>query len=88
MSGKDETDLVNNKFESRERSTENSSKSDTLDQIHDHSNGDSTAVNGDSLNESPERSKQTIAESTPKSSAPSNWVKFENEDDSDTVYKH
>lgn len=90
MSGKDETDLVRNKeiTTTTTTTTEHSTEPSKLnsDQIHDHTNGDSVAAtNGDSSIESKEKSKQTIAESTPKPSTPSNWVKFESEDASDTV---
>lgn len=88
MSGKDETDLVRNKELTTEHSSTAQSLKSNHDQTHDHSNGDSATVNGDSSKESSEKSKQTIAESAPKPTAPSNWVKFENEDDNDTVCKH
>lgn len=83
MSGKDETDLVRNKELSPENSIAQSTKSN-----HDLINGDASApVNGDSSTNLEETSKQNTVESTPKPSTPSNWVQFENEDDSsDKVY--
>lgn len=85
MSGKDETDLVRNKELSPENSIAQSTKLN-----HDFSNGDaSIPVNGDSLTNLEETSKQNTVESTPKPSTPSNWVQFENEDDSsDKVYNY
>ncbi|XP_055295963.1 uncharacterized protein LOC129565286 isoform X2 [Sitodiplosis mosellana] len=80
MSGKDETDLVQNK----ELSMENATTAQSMKSInHDPSNGDTAPVNGDSLTNPEETSKQSAVESsTPKPSTPSNWVQFENEDDS------
>lgn len=81
MSSKDETDLVRNNEVSAENVT--STKFN-----HDLSNGDSAPMNGNSSSNSEESSKQTTVELTPKPSTPSNWVQFENEDDSnDKVHK-
>lgn len=85
MSGKDETDLVRNKELSPENSIAQTTKLN-----HDLSNGDAAAsVNGNSSMNLEETSKQNTVESTPKPSTPSNWVQFENEDDSsDKVYNY
>lgn len=85
MSGKDETDLVQNKGMTMENSTSHLSKPNQANQ--DLSNGDATAtVNGNSSNNLDENHKHTDVESTDrKPNTPSNWVQFGNEDDSDKV---
>lgn len=89
MSGKDETDLVRNKELTVENTTTTTTQSSGKIN-RDLSNGDAAAaVNGNSSTNSEETSKQTTVEITPKPSTPSNWVQFENEDDSsDKVHKH
>lgn len=88
MSGKDETDLVRNTELSSEKSATEQSIKLNLDQAHSLRNGDANAVNGDNSINSDENSKQnTVSSSGTKPSTPSNWVQFENEDDSDKVYK-
>lgn len=84
MSGKDETDLVQNKEISTENEAEQSRKPN-LDQSQDLSNGNATTVNGDSFTHSDENNLESTVS---KPSTPSNWVQFENEDDSDKVYKY
>lgn len=86
MSSKDETDLVRNKELSTEQSTVQSLKSNI--DSHDRSNGNAAAavsVNGDSSIHLDDKNEHTAIESTVKSNTPSNWVQFENDDDSDKV---
>lgn len=86
MSSKDETDLVRNKESSTEQSTVQSLKSNI--DPHDRSNGNAAAsvsVNGDNSINLNDTIEHTAIESSMKSNTPSNWVQFENDDDSDKV---
>lgn len=93
MSGKDETDLARSKdFLSAERNAP--PVKSHADAAHDHSNGDTSSMNGQSsvsLDDQNEQINKVTATTTatepttPKPSTPSNWVQFDNEDDSDKV---
>lgn len=91
MSSTDETDRVQNKeFLSSEQIAMVKQIKSNMDAAHDHSNGDTLPVNGEKSISVDDNNKQTNittgAESTtPKSNTPSNWVQFDNEDDSDKV---
>lgn len=95
MSGKDETDLARSKdFLSAEQNASAQPIKSHVDAAHDHSNGDTSPMNGqrpislDDKNEQTNKVTATTATSeptTPKPSTPSNWVQFDNEDDSDKV---
>lgn len=85
MSSKDETDLVRNKDPLTEPSTVEALKSN-LDSAHDQSNGDKSPINGEkSTNSDDTNNEETAIENSVKPSTPSNWVQFDNEDDSDKV---
>lgn len=103
MSGRDETDLARSKdFLSAEQNANAQQIKSNVDAVHDHSNGDTLAMNGDhsiSLDDKNEQiskttttttaaatvSPATTEPTTPKVNTPSNWVQFDNEDDSDKV---
>lgn len=84
MSGKDETDLVRNTELSAEKLATEQSIKTNLDQGHDQRNGNANAINGDTFEEN---TKQNTAHPNVTPTTPSNWVQFENEDDSDKVCK-
>lgn len=85
MNGKDETDLVRNKdpLTTVESSTVDTLKPN-LDAAHEQTNYNTSPVNGDKSVNSDDVNKETIV----KPSTPSNWVQFDNEDDSDKVSKY
>lgn len=95
MSGRDATDLARNKeFLSAEQNASAQPIKSHVDAAHDHSNGDTSPMNGDksiSLDDKNEQINKMTASTTatepttPKPSTPSNWVQFDNEDDSDKV---
>lgn len=82
MSGKDETDLVRNKeITTSTPTTDNETvPNKMMNQVHDISNGDSSIINGKLNDQNNENTNEPIER---KSTTPSNWVQFENEDDSD-----
>lgn len=101
MSSRDETDLVRSKeFLSAEQNASAQPIKPNADAVHDHSNGDTLPMNGENSNSFDDKNKQinttttttaaamsatTPEPTTPKPSTPSNWVQFDNEDDSDKV---